>query len=25
VEVRRIVVLAVFHGSRDPSNWQSRA
>jgi toxin ParE1/3/4 len=21
----RIVVLAVFHASRDPSNWQSRA
>lgn len=24
VEINRIVVLAVFHGSRDPAIWQSR-
>jgi plasmid stabilization system protein ParE len=24
-EARRIVVLAVFHGSRDPTIWQRRA
>jgi plasmid stabilization system protein ParE len=24
-ETRRIVVLAVFHGSRDPTHWQGRA
>jgi plasmid stabilization system protein ParE len=24
VEPQRIVVLAVFHGRRDPSDWQSR-
>jgi toxin ParE1/3/4 len=24
VEGQRIVVLAVFHGSRDPSQWKSR-
>jgi len=24
-EARRVVVLAVFHGSRDPSIWQHRA
>jgi plasmid stabilization system protein ParE len=24
-EEHRIVVLAVFHGSRDPAIWQSRA
>lgn len=25
VETRRIVVLAVMHGSRDPQHWQGRA
>ena len=25
VEERRIVVLAVFHGRRDPGRWQQRA
>ena len=24
-ETRRVVVLAVFHGSRDPAIWQRRA
>lgn len=24
-ETRRVVVLAVFHGSRDPAIWQHRA
>lgn len=24
-EEQRVVILAVFHGSRDPANWQRRA